>query len=69
MAGLASKYCGSALGAIEVWNEENLITEWHGKPISAPLYMDMLKTAYPRIKAACPASSSSLARDSDGCNH
>ena len=55
MGGLASKYCGSALGAIEVWNEHNLLTEWHGKPLSAPLYMDMLKRSYASIKAACPA--------------
>ena len=54
MAGLASRYCGKGLGAIEVWNEHNLLTEWHGKPLSAALYMDMLKAAYPRIKAACP---------------
>lgn len=54
MAGLASHYCGKGVGAIEVWNEHNLLTEWHGKPLSAQLYMDMLKAAYPRIKAACP---------------
>ncbi len=54
MGGLAGHYCGTALGAIEVWNEHNLLTEWHGKPLSAPLYMDMLKRAYSAIKAACP---------------
>lgn len=53
MAGLAAKYCGGALGAIEVWNEHNLLTEWHGKPLSAALYMDMLKKAYTSIKAKC----------------
>jgi hypothetical protein len=52
MSGLAGKYCGT-LGAIEVWNEHNLLTEWHGKPISAALYMDMLKKAYPAIKNKC----------------
>lgn len=55
MGGLAGKYCNSALGAIEVWNEHNLLTEWHGKPLSAPLYMDMLKKSYASIKAACPS--------------
>jgi hypothetical protein len=55
MATLARKYCGGALGAIEVWNEHNLVIEWHGKPISAAGYMEMLKRAYPVIKAACPA--------------
>lgn len=54
MGALAGKYCGSALGAIEVWNEHNLLTEWHGKPLSAPLYMDMLKRSFASIKAACP---------------
>lgn len=55
MATLAGKYCGSSLGAIEVWNEHNLLTEWHGKTISAAGYMEMLKRAYPAIKAKCPA--------------
>jgi spore germination protein YaaH len=55
MGNLAGKYCGSALGAIEVWNEHNLLTEWHGKPISAPMYMDMLKRSYTAIKARCPS--------------
>jgi hypothetical protein len=54
MGKLAGKYCGGGLGAIEVWNEHNLLTEWHGKPISAPMYMDMLKRSYTSIKAACP---------------
>lgn len=53
MGNLAAKYCGGALGAIEVWNEHNLLTEWHGKPISAALYMDMLKKSYTTIKARC----------------
>lgn len=55
MANIAGKYCGGALGAIEVWNEHNLLTEWHGKSISAALYLDMLKKTYPAIKARCPA--------------
>ncbi|TAH52432.1 MAG: hypothetical protein EYC68_06550 [Chloroflexota bacterium] len=55
MGGLAGKYCNTSLGAIEVWNEHNLLTEWHGKPLSAPLYMDMLKKSYAAIKAACPS--------------
>ena len=53
MGNLAAKYCGGALGAIEVWNEHNLLTEWHGKPISAALYMDMLKKSYTTIHARC----------------
>ena len=54
MGKLAGKYCNAGLGAIEVWNEHNLLTEWHGKSISAALYMDMLKRSYTSIKAACP---------------
>lgn len=54
MGKIAGKYCGT-LGAIEVWNEHNLLTEWHGKSISAAGYMEMLKRAYPAIKAACPS--------------
>jgi hypothetical protein len=55
MSGLAGKYCGGAVKAIEVWNEHNLLTEWHGKPLSAPLYMDMLRRSYTEIKAKCPS--------------
>ncbi len=55
MANLAGKYCGGPLGAIEVWNEHNLLTEWHGKSISAASYLDMLKKAYPAIKGRCPS--------------
>lgn len=53
--GLASRYCGSSLGAIEVWNEENLQREWSGAPLSAARYMDMLRAVYPAIKNACPS--------------
>ncbi len=55
MGSMAAQFCGNpAFGAIEVWNEHNLLTEWHGKPISAALYMDMLKRSYSAIKARCP---------------
>ncbi len=53
MGDMAGRYCGSAGAAIEVWNEHNLLTEWHGKPLSAALYMDMLKRSYTAIKAKC----------------
>ena len=55
MGTLAGKYCGGPLGAIEVWNEHNLQTEWHGKAISAALYLDMLKRSYASIKSKCPS--------------
>lgn len=53
MGGLAGHFCGRGLGAIEVWNEENLITEWHGHQLSAQAYIDMISKAYPAIHAAC----------------
>jgi uncharacterized protein YraI len=31
---LAGKYCGSAVKAIEVWNEQNLHYEWGNKPLN-----------------------------------
>ncbi len=55
MGNLAGKYCGGPLAAIEVWNEHNLQTEWHGKPISAVSYLDMLRRSYAAIKARCPS--------------
>ncbi len=54
MGGMSSYFCSNpAFGAIEVWNEHNLLTEWHGKQISAAMYMDMLKRSYQSIKGAC----------------
>ncbi|MBI3915200.1 MAG: hypothetical protein HY327_13570 [Chloroflexi bacterium] len=55
MSGMGSFFCNNnGLGAIEVWNEHNLLSEWHGKGISAALYMDMLRRSYTDIKAKCP---------------
>ncbi len=51
---IAQRYCGQ-VHAIEVWNEQNLIVEWNtGRGINAKEYVDLLKVAYNRIKAACP---------------
>jgi hypothetical protein len=51
---IAQRYCGK-VQAIEVWNEQNLITEWNtGRGINAKEYLDLLKIGYNRIKAACP---------------
>lgn len=55
MSNFAGTYCNKGLGAIEVWNEQNLLTEWHGKPVSAAIYMDMLQRSYKAIKARCPS--------------
>jgi LysM repeat protein len=52
---LAARYCGRTLGAVEVWNEQNLLSEWHGKALSAATYMDMLRRSYTGIKARCPS--------------
>jgi len=50
---IAGRYCGR-LGAIEVWNEQNLQREWEGFPLDAGLYIDLLRRSYASIKAACP---------------
>lgn len=55
LAAVSGRYCNKGLGAIEVWNEENLLTEWHGKPISAASYVNMLRASYGAIKQACPS--------------
>jgi hypothetical protein len=52
---IAQRYCGQ-VNAIEVWNEQNLKREWNtGRNLSAKEYVDLLKVAYNRIKAACPS--------------
>jgi uncharacterized protein YgiM (DUF1202 family) len=51
---VAQRYCGR-LGAIEVWNEQNLQREWEGFPLDPALYMDLLRRAYTSIKANCPS--------------
>ena len=55
MGGLASRYCSSSLGAIEVWNEENLSREWGSRPLNGGDYLNYLKVAYTAIKQACPS--------------
>ena len=44
--------------AYEVWNEQNLYYEWGGRggKLNAAKYMDLLKLAYPAIKAADPGA-------------
>jgi hypothetical protein len=51
---VAARYCGR-LGAIEVWNEQNLQREWEGFGLDPALYMDLLRRAYSSIKANCPS--------------
>ncbi len=52
---VASRYCGSSLQAIEVWNEQNLHYEWGNEPIDPARYMQLLKAAYTAIKQVCPS--------------
>jgi len=51
---IAGRYCGR-LGAIEVWNEQNLQREWEGYPLDPGHYMDLLRRSYNAIKGACPS--------------
>ncbi len=52
---MAGEFCGSALKAIEVWNEQNLHYEWGNKPLNPADYMNLLRPAYGAIKGACPS--------------
>lgn len=54
LAALATRYQGK-VQAYEVWNEQNLATEWTA-PINACAYVDMLVTVIPRIEAADPTA-------------
>jgi uncharacterized protein YraI len=52
---VSAKYCGSAVKAIEVWNEQNLHYEWGNKPLNPAEYVALLAPAYAAIKNACPS--------------
>lgn len=51
---VAARYCNRGVGAIEVWNEQNLHYEWGNETINAARYMKLLQAAYTAIKSACP---------------
>jgi hypothetical protein len=51
---MAGEFCGSALKAIEVWNEQNLHYEWGNRPLDPAEYMNLLRPAYAAIKTSCP---------------
>jgi hypothetical protein len=51
---LAGRYCGR-IGAIEVWNEQNLDREWGPSP-DPNAYTNLLRLAYGAIKANCGAT-------------
>jgi hypothetical protein len=55
LGALAGRYCNSSVKAIEVWNEQNLFYEWGNQKIDPAAYMNLLKPAYNKIKAACPS--------------
>jgi hypothetical protein len=55
LSAVAGRYCGKGVGAIEVWNEQNLHYEWGNRPIDPAAYMNLLKPAYSAIKQACPS--------------
>jgi hypothetical protein len=50
---LAQRYKGR-VKAYEIWNEQNFSREWGGGQINPGAYVEMLKVAYARIKAADP---------------
>ena len=52
---LASRYCNSAVKALEIWNEQNLHYEWGNLAIDANDYVAMLRVANTAIRAACPS--------------
>jgi hypothetical protein len=52
---VAARYAGR-VHAYEVWNEQNFSREWGGGRINAGEYVELLKAAYPAIKAADPAA-------------
>ncbi len=55
LGAIAGRYCNNGVGAIEVWNEQNLHYEWGNKPLNAADYMALLRPSYTAIKAACPS--------------
>ncbi len=55
MGALASRYCGTSLKAIEVWNEQNLHYEWGNKPLVAADYVTLLIPSAAAIRQACPS--------------
>jgi arabinogalactan endo-1,4-beta-galactosidase len=54
-AGQAATRYAQDIGVWEVWNEPNITKFWQPKP-NAAKYADMLKSAYPAIKAANPTA-------------
>ncbi len=53
VGGVAAQFKGK-IQAYELWNEENLVTEWSGRPINACDYIPLLREGYNAVKAADP---------------
>jgi photosystem II stability/assembly factor-like uncharacterized protein len=45
---------GDRLAGVIIWNEPNLLLEWHNQPPDPAAYVEMLKAAYKVVKAASP---------------
>ncbi len=55
MGAMAARYKGK-VKAYEIWNEQNLLREWSGEPLSAARYVELLKGAYQAVKAQDPGA-------------
>lgn len=55
LGAVAGRYCNNGVGAIEVWNEQNLHYEWGNRPLDPNAYVALLRPAYTKIKEACPS--------------
>ena len=55
MSATATRYCGTSVKAIEVWNEQNLHYEWGNLPLSGADYVRLLIPSSQAIRAACPS--------------
>lgn len=50
----AKHYCGTAVGAIELWDEQNMHYRWRDQRPNVKLYVALVKTGAAAIKSACP---------------
>ncbi len=55
LGALATRYCGTSVKAIEVWNEQNLHYEWGNLPLVADDYVKLLAPSATAIRDACPS--------------
>ena len=52
---LATRYSGQ-VAAYELWNEPNLQREWHGTPLSAADFVELMRRGAAGVRAADPAA-------------